>query len=121
MFSEKNTYLCSGSLMIYDICVPALNIIFEYHGHHHYHDHYLFGDVNSCKERDKKRRLACANQSINYLEVPYWWQRDQESLIAMVHQVRPDVVPYAPIGIPFQYEVKAKPSKALFISQIKLY
>jgi len=43
-----------GHLMIFDVYVPLLNIIFEYLGYHHYHNSYMFGDVKSHKELDKK-------------------------------------------------------------------
>jgi len=92
--------------MTFDIYVPALNIIVEYHGYQHYHSHILFGDAISHQERDKERRATCAYYSISYLEVPYWWQHDKESVIASISQLRPDIVPDAPVIIPFHYPQK---------------
>jgi len=94
----------SKYLITFDVYIPSLNIILEYHGHHHYYDHYLFGDVKSHKDRDEQRRVACICHNITYLEVPYWWQRDKESVIAIIHQVRPDIVPHA-LVTPFHYPV----------------
>jgi len=62
----------------------------------------MYGDVDSNKERDKQRRVACFYQNITYMEVPYWWQHDKESILAIMHQVRPDIVPHAMVT-PFQY------------------
>jgi len=71
------SFVQTGYLMTFDIYVPQLKIVFEYHGYHHYHDHYMFGDIRSQNERDKQKRAACICHNINYLEVPYWWQRDK--------------------------------------------
>jgi len=77
-------FIQTGFLMTFDVYIPSLNIIFEYHGIHHYYDHYMFGDVNSCKQKDKQRRVACIYQNITYLEVPYWWQRDKVDLFVII-------------------------------------
>jgi len=81
--------------MIFDIYIPSLNLIIEYHGYQHYHDHYMFGNVKSRQERDKQRKVACNYLNIAYLEVPYWWERDKESVLAIIHKARPDIVPRA--------------------------
>jgi len=86
-------FVKSRHLMIFDIYVPSLNIIFEYHGYHHYYNHSFFGDVKSHKELDNEKRFACDYHNITYLEVPYWWQNNKESIIELVHQVRPDIIP----------------------------
>jgi len=106
-------------LTIFDIYVPSLNIIFEYYGYQHYQDHFLFGDVISRKEQDNNRRLACAYNNITYFEVPYWWQHDKESIIAILHHLRPDTVPEAPITTPFHYQIKTKLNQAVIIPQLK--
>jgi len=100
----KDDAFCLGNLMTFDVYVPAMNMIFEYHGIQHFHDHFLFGAVKSNKERDKQRRAACIYHNITYLEVPYWWQRDKESVVAIIHLVRPDIVT-PPLATPFQYSI----------------
>jgi len=92
----------TGYILTFDICAPSLNIIFEYQGYQHFYDHYLFGDVKTQKEQDKTKRDACMYHNITYLEVPYWWQRDKESIVAIVHHIRPDIIPHA-LGSPFHY------------------
>jgi len=86
-----------GYLMIYDICIPSLQIIIEYHGYQHYYDHVMFGDVKTRNERDGERREACKYHNISYLEVPYWWKRDKVSIIAILHKLRPDIVHDVPL------------------------
>jgi len=88
--------------MMFDIYIPSLNLIVEYQGVQHYYDHFMLGDVKSQLERDKQKRIACKYLNITYLEVPYWWQYDKDSILAIIHQVRPDIVPHA-LGHPFQY------------------
>jgi len=83
----------TGCLMTFDIYVPSLNIVFEYQGYQHYHHHYMFGDVKYHKEHDLEKREACTHHSMCYLEVPYWWEHDKESVIAIINQARPDIVP----------------------------
>jgi len=101
---------------VFDIYVPSLNVIIEYHGYQHYNDHYMFGDVKSRKELDNKRRVACAYHNITYLEIPYWWQHDKGSLIGIMHQARPDIVPDTPMLTPFHYPAKARANKEINIA-----
>jgi len=61
---------CLGKRMMFDIYIPSLNIIFEYHGYHHYFNHKMFGNVEYYKWQDGEKRLACNNQGISYVEVP---------------------------------------------------
>jgi len=89
-------YIETGSPMVFDIYIRALKLAFEYQGHHHFHDHYMFGDVAEKKIRDEDRRHACKSNGITLIEVPYWWHRDKESIIALLHHYRPDIVPVPP-------------------------
>jgi len=76
----------------------------------------MFGNVGLHKERDKQRRVACCYHSITYFEIPYWWQRDKESLITIIHQVRPDIAPRV-TGTPFHFQLKTKVSKEVNVMQ----
>jgi len=111
-------FIQTGYLMVFDIYIPSLNLIFDYHGIQHYYDHYMFGNVQDQQERDKQRRAACNYLNISYLEVPYWWQRDKESVTAMIHEVRPDIVPH-PLVTPFQYADTKLSSRKELINVIK--
>jgi len=96
------SFVESSCLMVFDIYIPSLNLIFEYHGYQHYSSHCMFGDVTSRQERDNQKRAACNFLNVTFLEVPYWWQHDKESIIALIHQERPDIVPCI-LAAPFQY------------------
>jgi len=95
-------FIHPGHLITFDIYIPSLNLIIEYHGSQHYHDHYMFGNVISRHERDEQRRVLCNYLNITYLEVPYWWEHDKESVLAIIHYVRPDIVPHT-LATPFHY------------------
>jgi len=97
--------------MIFDIYIPSLNIIVEYHGFQHYFDHYLFGGAKSHKDRDKERSKSCTSHGISYIEVPYWWKRDKESIVAVLHSLRPDVISDNSMPNPFTYEPRQKKTR----------
>lgn len=35
----------------------------------------------------------CKRHGISLIEVPYWWDGSKSSLMASIHQIRPDLVP----------------------------
>jgi len=78
--------------MVIDVYVPSLKLAFEYQGIHHFHGHSLFGDTESHKRRDNDKRQECNSLGITLIEVPYWWQRDKDSILKVLHEVRPDIV-----------------------------
>eukprot|EP01121_Diplochlamys_sp_Union-15-3_P001783 TRINITY_DN11551_c0_g1_i1.p1 TRINITY_DN11551_c0_g1~~TRINITY_DN11551_c0_g1_i1.p1 ORF type:complete len:459 (+),score=59.77 TRINITY_DN11551_c0_g1_i1:87-1463(+) len=81
-----------GNQLRLDIFLPDLNLAFEYQGIHHYSDHALFGPLSSHKKRDNEKRQACVIEEITLIEIPYWWKRDKESIIAALKQCRPELV-----------------------------
>jgi len=90
--------------MIFDIFVSSFNLVFEYQGFQHYHHHIMFGDAKYGKERGEERLLACKTLEITIIAVPYWWQRDKESVAIILHNFRPDLVTDSPQGVvPFSY------------------
>jgi len=85
-------FIISGRAMIFDIYVPSLKLAFEYQGSHHYCSQTMFGEINSYHFRDGEKRQACKSLDITLIEVPYWWQCDKESILAMLHRSRSDFV-----------------------------
>jgi len=105
-FTHPFLKLKTGCLMIFDIYVPSLNLVFEYHGHQHFTDHLLFGETKFLKERDSERYDACNSLGVTDIEIPYWWQRDKESIIAVLNKHRADIVSNNSQVIPFFYKTK---------------
>jgi len=98
--------LKTGCQIIFDAFVPSFNLVFEYNGLQHYNDNFMFGEVKSFRQRDIERNLLCSVADITYVEVPYWWQRDKESIAAVLHKYRPDIAPSVPEVIPFAYDAQ---------------
>ena len=40
----------------------------------------------------KKKRSICKENGITLIEIPYWWDFKKSSLIATIHQQRPDLI-----------------------------
>jgi len=74
----------TGCPMIFDIYVSSLNMVFEYQGHQHFHDHYMFGYVNYSRQRDNDRRETCKSVGMTIIEVPYWWQCDKATIESLI-------------------------------------
>jgi len=91
-FVHSNRFADSGMPMTFDIYVPSLKLAFEYQGYHHFHTHNVFGDPRNHQRRDNEKQHNCTKLGISLVEVPYWWQRDKESLLELLHKHRPDVV-----------------------------
>jgi len=104
-YSHPFLKLQTGSTVIFDVFIPSMNMAFEYYGFQHFYYHVMFGDVKSRKERDEERIRACQALGLTTVLVPYWWQRDKESIVAMLHKHRPDIVTElsAHNTIPFYY------------------
>jgi len=86
------SFLKSGQKMVLDVYVPSLKLAFEYQGHHHYHDSTMFGIAKSQKRRDDEKQTACKSLGITLIEVPYWLQRNKESIAALLHNHIPDIM-----------------------------
>eukprot|EP01114_Cavostelium_apophysatum_P022095 TRINITY_DN7884_c0_g1_i1.p1 TRINITY_DN7884_c0_g1~~TRINITY_DN7884_c0_g1_i1.p1 ORF type:complete len:873 (-),score=176.06 TRINITY_DN7884_c0_g1_i1:3235-5853(-) len=67
-----------------DIWVPSLALAFEYQGQHHYNDIFYFGAQKNFNERDTEKKELCENSGITLVEIPYWWDRRRESLLATI-------------------------------------
>jgi hypothetical protein len=86
-------YSGTGYPMQLDVYIPSLSLAFEYQGIQHYKDVFRFGSTPLMYQiRDKQKREACAAAKITLIEIPYWWNKHKESLLATIHQARPDMV-----------------------------
>jgi len=96
----------SGIAMTFDIYVPTYSLVFEYNGVHHYANHYIFGDSTEYKERDDEKLFQCQSLGLTLVQVPYWWRRDTESIIALIYNNRPDIIAHPIKDVPFSYAAK---------------
>jgi len=83
----------SGRPITFDIYAPSLKLVFEYNGCQHYHAHIMFGDGFYNKKRDDEKNNACKSTGITFIEIPYWWKSDKESIVVALHTNRPDLLP----------------------------
>lgn len=79
--------------MTFDAFIPEVRLAFEYHGEQHFRDTMIYGLSAMYGSRDTEKRMACAEANITLVEVPYWWDDDQESLKTTIHLARPDLLP----------------------------
>ncbi len=49
----------------------------------------MYGNSEDLKKRDHAKKLACSSVNITLIEIPYWWDRNLNSLKATIHFFRP--------------------------------
>ena len=69
-----------------DVFIPSLSLAFEYQGKQHYQEVGVFNPSRTYQQRDEEKRILCASNNIKLIEVPYWWNRTQESLREMINK-----------------------------------
>jgi hypothetical protein len=42
--------------------------------------------------KDEEKRATCERQGITLIEIPHWWDRSREGLLAAIKKARPDAV-----------------------------
>uniref|UniRef100_A0A7S1KTP4 ATP-dependent DNA ligase family profile domain-containing protein n=1 Tax=Percolomonas cosmopolitus TaxID=63605 RepID=A0A7S1KTP4_9EUKA len=57
-------------------------IALDYHGEHHFHDMYHQNPLEIQIEKSRHKRELLESRGIIYVEIPYWWDRSEISLIA---------------------------------------
>jgi len=73
-----------------DIWLPNLKLALEYHGIQHFRD--TFSKItNDQRSRDQVRRDQCKKAGISLVEVPYWWDNDEDALLSTLLKLRPDL------------------------------
>src|SRR5690349_7901399 len=92
-----------------DIFIPSAALALEYQGGQHFASNSLHGSPDDNKKRDAQKRRACKEAGITLIEIPFWWDREQDSIAATIHSIRPDLIPHPPPGskpIPLKYPNK---------------
>jgi hypothetical protein len=101
-----------------DVFIPSLSLALEYHGNHHYHYRKHFGDPTPYMAQDLEKQEACKANGITLIVVPYWWDYTEDSIIATIHQHRPDIIPHPGKGQPIPTTPPSKFSLSKFTQQI---
>ena len=76
----KAVFPASQRPMQLDVFIPSKSLAFEYQGKQHYEEVGVFSSTKHYQQRDEEKRILCAANNIKLIEVPYWWNRTQESL-----------------------------------------
>jgi hypothetical protein len=62
------------------------------------------GELKYRLERDDRKRNTSKERGISLIEIPFWWDRTESSLIATIHYFRPDI-PLSSSGKPIPQEI----------------
>lgn len=74
----------SNRPMQLDVFIPSKSLAFEYQGIQHFQEVGVFNPARTYQQRDEEKRVLCASNDIKLIEVPYWWNRTQQSLQEMI-------------------------------------
>src|SRR5690349_19831418 len=94
-YEHPELFFSSGRRMQLDVYIPNEQLALEYQGEQHFYDAYNIGPQWNYQQRDQEKRLACKKHGITIIEIPYWWNRKKESLLATIHAHRRDLIPIA--------------------------
>jgi hypothetical protein len=103
----------SGHKMQFDVFLPKQNVVLEYQGEQHYYDVYSLGPLWRYADRDEQKRMACEENGVTLIEIPYWWDFKKESLQATIHQHRPDIIS-AGTGTPIEMTPPQRKGNCIF-------
>jgi hypothetical protein len=80
-----------------DIYIPSLSLALEYQGEQHFHHSHIFAETHSQQQQwDQYKQTLCRELGVDLIRVPYWWDREPDSLAATIHHYRPDIIPNSP-------------------------
>jgi hypothetical protein len=107
------------------IYIPSLALAFEYQGEVHYKDISMYGELGIYNRRDSYKRGISKEHGITLIEIPFWWQKTEASLISTIRAVRPDIgLPAsnsAPISLEMPTTLKANIHHILLIYNCTAY
>lgn len=68
----------------FDFFIVELDMAIEMQGEQHYKDNHFFG--NTAKERDRRKRIFCQDLGIEMIEVPFYLDINQESILSLMEK-----------------------------------
>lgn len=106
--TDKLLYQQTNREMELDFFLPQYSLAIEYHSDHHYMYHYVLGPAQQQQQKDKEKQLACSQNGIKLVEIPFWWDRSKSSLLATLHENVPEVFPVRGNGTPIPVTMPQK-------------
>jgi len=91
-----------------DIWVPLFNLAIEYQGEHHFHEIRGFGPSGTLAlytSRDQLKTRLAADQNVNFITIPYWWDGEMSSLAATLHMHFPTIFTAVASGTPIPEKI----------------
>ena len=82
----------TGQALELDIFLPQLKVGIEYNGEHHYHEIPFFGPLEVIQRRDREKQELCQEIGVSLVTIPYWWDKQKESLMATLWRECPQVL-----------------------------
>lgn len=77
--------------ILFDIAIPELKLIIEYHGRMHYQEVFKSDQVRALQARDAVKIDLCKANNFTLIIIPYWWNKKWETLASEIEQQRPDL------------------------------
>jgi hypothetical protein len=66
-------------------------LAFEFQGETHYSDISIYGRAIDRKKSDNDKKIISEANGITLIEIPFWWNFKEDSLIATILKFRPDI------------------------------
>eukprot|EP00026_Physarum_polycephalum_P001689 Phypoly_transcript_01691.p1 GENE.Phypoly_transcript_01691~~Phypoly_transcript_01691.p1 ORF type:complete len:1022 (+),score=174.74 Phypoly_transcript_01691:50-3115(+) len=76
-----------------DVYLPELRLGFEYQDQYHFFEGLGSQNLSVHKERDRIKLLQAEEKGITLICVPFWWDGDMPSLLSLIANKRPDLIP----------------------------
>jgi hypothetical protein len=81
----------SQRLVELDCFIPELSLAFEYQGETHFRSSTLYGSHVAVNKNDKQKKELCSDAGITLIDIPFWWDQTESSLLATLSLYRPDL------------------------------
>eukprot|EP00026_Physarum_polycephalum_P000339 Phypoly_transcript_00339.p1 GENE.Phypoly_transcript_00339~~Phypoly_transcript_00339.p1 ORF type:complete len:1688 (+),score=210.60 Phypoly_transcript_00339:78-5141(+) len=92
----------TGYYVELDLFLPDLDLCFEFQDNYHYlTSWYSHVPLATTREKDDYKRESVRMRHVTIVSVPFWWDGSENSLSALVHFYRPDLLsPRGDVSLP---------------------